>query len=149
MILIWFCYQVDMIDKLLIPHFTHIDHDNDVEVRKMVVEMVIGMAQGCVKDEFFDLINIIEKVCYSFFHWEMWMWLHNGRAQQNQCYDHIVMKRFLFILTYYLVSLYVLVEEFLSLCCFICQHSSATILFWIDLFCFVSFSISNSGCLNE
>ena len=57
-----------MIDKLLIPHFTHIDHDNDVEVRKMVVEMVIGMAQGCVKDEFFDLINIIEKVCYSFFH---------------------------------------------------------------------------------
>ena len=54
--------QVDMIDKLLIPHFSHIDADKDVEVRKMVVEIVIGMAQGCSKDEFFDLINIIEKV---------------------------------------------------------------------------------------
>lgn len=55
-------FQVDMIDKLLIPHFSHIDADPDVEVRKMVVEIVIGMAQGCSRDEFFDLINIIEKV---------------------------------------------------------------------------------------
>ena len=51
-----------MIDKLLIPHFSHIDADPDVAVRKMVVEIVIGMAQGCSRDEFFDLINIIEKV---------------------------------------------------------------------------------------
>jgi hypothetical protein len=51
-----------MIDKLLIPHFTHIDTDSDVEVRKAVVEIIINMAQGCSKDEFFDLINIIEKV---------------------------------------------------------------------------------------
>ena len=55
-------FQVDMIDKLLIPHFSHIDADPDVEVRKMVVEIVIGMAQGCSRDEFFDLISIIEKV---------------------------------------------------------------------------------------
>ncbi|XP_070184862.1 tuberin-like isoform X2 [Littorina saxatilis] len=55
-------YEVDMIDKLLIPLFCHIESDPDVEVRKMVVEIVIGMAQGCSRDEFFDLINIIEKI---------------------------------------------------------------------------------------
>ncbi|XP_076458884.1 tuberin-like isoform X2 [Babylonia areolata] len=55
-------YEVDLIDKLMIPHFSHIDADPDVEVRKMVVEIIISMAQGCSKDEFFDLISILEKI---------------------------------------------------------------------------------------
>nr|KAG5714699.1 hypothetical protein BaRGS_000187 [Batillaria attramentaria] len=55
-------YEAEMIDKLLIPHFTHIDSDSDVEVRKMAVEILMGMAQGCSRDEFFDLIGIVDKI---------------------------------------------------------------------------------------
>ncbi|XP_025084814.1 tuberin-like isoform X2 [Pomacea canaliculata] len=55
-------YEADLIDKLVIPFFSHIDMDPDVKVRVIAAEILLILAQGCSRDEFFDLINIIEKM---------------------------------------------------------------------------------------
>lgn len=39
--------------------------DPDVKVRVIAAEILLILAQGCSRDEFFDLINIIEKVSLS------------------------------------------------------------------------------------
>ncbi|XP_059139623.1 tuberin-like isoform X2 [Physella acuta] len=55
-------YEKELIERVVIPHFIHINTDPDPEVRRKSVELLLGLCEDCHSNEFFELSLIIEEV---------------------------------------------------------------------------------------
>ncbi|XP_060567265.1 tuberin-like isoform X2 [Ruditapes philippinarum] len=55
-------YEEDLIHQVVLPHLCHIESDENVNIRKCSVEILIGLAQGCSPSSFLDVINVVEKI---------------------------------------------------------------------------------------
>ncbi|BFZ02892.1 hypothetical protein BsWGS_05930 [Bradybaena similaris] len=55
-------YEKELIEWVVIPHFTNFDADPDPEVRCKAVELLLGLCEDCHSNEFFELTVIVEKI---------------------------------------------------------------------------------------
>ncbi|KAK6169153.1 hypothetical protein SNE40_020258 [Patella caerulea] len=55
-------YEVDLIQNVVLPNLGNIDTDPDPEVRRVAADILLVLAQSCYSQEFFDIMNIIDKI---------------------------------------------------------------------------------------
>ncbi|CAG5135505.1 unnamed protein product, partial [Candidula unifasciata] len=55
-------YEKELIEWVVIPHFTNFDADPDSEVRCKAVELLLWLCEDCHSNEFFELTVIVEKI---------------------------------------------------------------------------------------
>ncbi|XP_053386314.1 tuberin-like isoform X2 [Mercenaria mercenaria] len=55
-------YEDDLIHHVVLPHLCHIETDDNVNIRKFSVEILLGLAQGCSPSSFLDVIVMVEKI---------------------------------------------------------------------------------------
>ncbi|XP_035825381.1 tuberin isoform X2 [Aplysia californica] len=55
-------YERELIEHIVLPHFSHCDTDPDPEVRCQSVDLLLGLCEDCHSNEFFELSIIVEKI---------------------------------------------------------------------------------------
>ena len=69
-VILFYCcilLQSDLMEKVVIPQLGHIENDPDPEVRRVAVEMLLGLAKDCNTAEFMDIIVLVEKASQAAF----------------------------------------------------------------------------------
>jgi hypothetical protein len=56
--------QDDLIRTVVLPHLVDVSSETDHDVRLKVLQLVTDLAESSDCDTFFDLINVLKKVCY-------------------------------------------------------------------------------------
>lgn len=54
------CLQDDLVNDIVLPLLSHVDED--INIRKFSVEILLDLAQNCRPQNFLEIINIVEKV---------------------------------------------------------------------------------------
>ena len=55
-------YEKELLESVVLPYFSDIDHDPDPEVRCQAVDLLLGLCEDCHSNDFFELSVIVEKV---------------------------------------------------------------------------------------
>ncbi|KAJ8319018.1 hypothetical protein KUTeg_004109 [Tegillarca granosa] len=55
-------HEDELINRVVLPHLSHIDNDTDPIVRKVAAEMLLCLAHACSQQCFLDIIALLEKL---------------------------------------------------------------------------------------
>lgn len=57
-----FRYEDELIEKIIVPYFQHIDMDPDITIRNSVAHLIVDLCLECDTKRCLELLDILEKV---------------------------------------------------------------------------------------
>lgn len=58
-----FRYEDELIERIFVPQFQHVEMDSDVKIRNKVAQLLVELCLECETKLCLELLDILEKVC--------------------------------------------------------------------------------------